>query len=130
MDPHQSFPFGWGNHGPTYNHQVHGLVGGAPQLPSDSSASQAPFPSSYQLGMSSDLPPIDDSSMNADEVEEQPAPLDAIARPKTRSSHRAKREHLDWNAYKDAIWSLYVDQNKTLSETMEAMDNVYSFKAS
>ena len=130
MDPHQSSPFGWGNHEATYNHQVHGLFGGAPQLASSSSTFQAPLQSPFQIGSASDFPPNNDISMEGYEVEEQSAPLDAIAQPETRSSRRTKGEQLDWNAYKNAIRSLYMDQNKTLSETMEAMENVHSFKAS
>jgi hypothetical protein len=130
MDPHQSFPFDWGNHGPAYNHQVHGLLGGPPQPASSSSTFEAPFQNRFQAGMVNDLQPNNDISMEGYEAEEPPAPSAAIAQPNTRSFHRVRGENIDWNAYKDVIRSLYIDQNKSLSETMQAMDNLHSFKAS
>lgn len=63
-------------------------------------------------------------------AEEQPAPSAMRAQTETASSRRGKRELVDWNAHKATIRSLYIDQNKTLSETIEAMDKFYSFKAS
>ena len=80
--------------------------------------------------MVNDLQPNNDISMEGNEAEEPPAPSVAIAQPKTRSFRRVRGENLDWNAYKDAIRSLYIDQNKSLPETMQAMDNLHSFKAS
>ena len=129
MDPRQPFSFDWSNQEPTYDHHVHGLLGGPPPLASNSSNFQAPFQSSFQGAITNDLQANNDISMEGNEVEEQPAPVDVMARPKTGASRRVTSEHLDWNLYKDAIWRLYMDQNKTLSETMEAMDNAYSFKA-
>ena len=129
MDPHQPFPFGWSSDGPTYNHQLHDLLGEPQQLGSISSNFQAPLQGHFHGGIANDFPPNNDISMEGIEVEEKPAPLSTMARPKTKSSGVVKSENLNWNAYKDAIRSLYIDQNKTLSETMEAMKNHHSFKA-
>lgn len=43
---------------------------------------------------------------------------------------RSKYGHLKWDTYKEILKRLYVDENKTLSETMEIMKNEYSFEAS
>ncbi len=130
MDSHQSFAFNWGDHGPSYNQQSHGLLGGPSQLASSSSTFEASYQNPFQAGMANHLPPNNDISMDGIEAEEQPTPSVPTAHPKTGSSRRAKAKHLDWNAYKDAIRSLYIDQNKSLPETMQAMDDLYSFKAS
>ena len=129
MDPHQPFPFDWSNHGPTYNQQVHDLLEEPPQLASISSSFQAPLQSHFQSGIANDFPPNNGISMEGIEVEEQPVPLKTMARPKTKSSGGVKSENPNWNAYKDAIRSLYIDKKKTLSETMAAMKNDHSFKA-
>jgi len=49
---------------------------------------------------------------------------------KSATRRRAKYAHLDWNAHKTSIKSLYMDQGKTLSETMESMNSRFSFNAS
>lgn len=130
MDSHQSFPYNWGDHGPAYNQQVHGLLGGPSQLASTSSNFETSFQNPFHDSMANDFRPNNDIPMEGIEAEEQPIPSIATAQPETGSSRRARAEHLDWNAYKDAIWSLYIDQNKSLSETMQAMDDLHSFKAS
>lgn len=120
MDSQQSFPFDWGdNHEPAYNQQLHDILGGPPQPASSSSTFEAPFQNPFRPGMVDDLQPDNDISMKDNE-----------AQPESRSSRRVRGENLDWNAYKDAIWTLYIDQNKSLSETMQAMDDLHSFKAS
>lgn len=61
------------------------------------------------------------------EAEQLPAPFVEQVEP---HSHRAKYDHLDWDVHKAAIESLYMDQNKNLSETMGIMKDRYSFVAS
>ncbi|RYP62306.1 hypothetical protein DL771_009791 [Monosporascus sp. 5C6A] len=43
---------------------------------------------------------------------------------------RARYGHLDWDAHKDTIKRLYMDEDKTLADTMEIMKRVHSFEAS
>ena len=68
--------------------------------------------------------------MEGNEEEKQPVPAAAIAQSRTGPIHRAKGEQPDWNAYKDTIWSLYIDQDESLPETIQDMENLHSFKAS
>ena len=130
MDSSQSFPIDWSNYGPAHNQQVHGLLGASQGLASNPSTFEAPFPNPFQAGLANDLQPNNDISMEGNEEQEQSAPSVAIAQPKTGSLRRAKGGYLDWNAYKDAIWSLYIGQNKSLSKTIEDMEESHSFKAS
>ena len=130
MDPHQSFPFNWGINGPTYDQQVHGLLREPPQVASSSSTFEAPFQDPFQGSITNELQSNNDIPMAGSEEEQQLAPPVVIAQPKTAFSRRAKGEQLDWNAHKDAIRSLYIDQNKSLSDTMRDMENHHSFKAS
>ena len=64
------------------------------------------------------------------EAQEQPAPTAVREQLRTASSRLAKSQQLDWDTHKPAIKCFYFDQRKTLPETMQAMDEQYSFKAS
>jgi hypothetical protein len=130
MDSRQPFSSAWD--GPAYNQQVHGLVGKSSnnQLASGSFAFEPSYQNHFQADTPYNLQPNTDVSMTGYEVEKLPAPSIAKAPPEIGSSRRAKYEHLDWNAHKAAIQSLYLDQNKSLSETMESMKNLHSFDAS
>ena len=130
MNLDQPFPFDWSNHGPAYNQQVQGLLGGSQRIGSSSSTFEAPFQEPFQAGMANNFQPYNDISMKGNEEEGQPAPAAPIAQARTGPFHRATGEHLDWNTYKDTIWSLYIDQNKSLVETIQDMENLHSFKAS
>lgn len=130
MDSRQSFPFDWSNYGPAHNQQVHGLIGAPQGLAPNPSTFEAPFPTPFQAGLVNNLQPDKDIYMEGDGEEQQSAPSVARAQPNTGSSRRAKSEYPDWNTYKDAIWSLYIDQNKSLAETIQEMENLHSFKAS
>ena len=68
-----------------------------------------------------------DTVMENVEAQEQPALVAVRPHPAPR---RAKSQHLDWDTHKPTIKSFYIDQNKSLLETMQAMDEQYSFKAS
>ena len=130
MDSHQSFPFPWSSHGPAYDQQLHGLLG-RPQQPAPSSSTfEATFPNSFEADMANEIQPNNDISMTGNEEQDQPAPPVAIAQPKVGPFRRVEGEHLDWDAYKDAIWNLYIGQNKSLSETMQDMERLHAFKAS
>lgn len=132
MDPHNQFSAAWDSRGPAYNQQGYGLSGdySNSQVPSGSFAFEPPYQNSFQAHEAYKLQPNTDVSMTGYEVEERPAPSIAKAPPEIRSSRRAKYEHLDWDAHKAAIQSLYMDQNKNLSETMESMKTIHSFDAS
>ncbi|RYP63797.1 hypothetical protein DL770_009297 [Monosporascus sp. CRB-9-2] len=54
-------------------------------------------------------------------------PRGAQTRPR---APRARYGHLDWDAHKDTIKSLYMDEDKTLADTMEIMKREHSFEAS
>lgn len=43
---------------------------------------------------------------------------------------RAKYENLDWERQEAVLRSLYMDQNKSLADTMKIMEEQHSFKAS
>lgn len=130
MESDQSFSLGWGNHGSAYDEQVHGLFEGASQLASSSSA----FGTSYQIhprvGIVGNVQAHNDIPMEDYEAQEQPAPSAVRAPPETAPSRRTKSQHHDWDAHKALIKRLYIDQNKSLPETMEAMERLHSFKAS
>ncbi|KAL8713832.1 MAG: hypothetical protein Q9225_006682 [Loekoesia sp. 1 TL-2023] len=134
MDPHPSTPFGWHNDGTAYAQQSHGLLGGSSQIPSTSAAFEASYQNPFAAGMANEAQPGNDVSMANYEMEPQPGlqPGPSIhgAQRGARPSRRARSGHLDWNAYKDTIKELYIDQNKSLPETMEAMNERYSFNAS
>ena len=130
MDSHQPFTFDWRNHEPAYNQQDHGLFGGPPQPASSTITFEAPFQDPFQAGKRNEVQSNDDALMAGVEEEEQPVPPVATAPPTTGFSRRAKGEQLDWNAYKDTIKSLYIEQKLSLAETMKAMEDLHSFKAS
>ncbi|KAI4280424.1 MAG: hypothetical protein L6R38_004469 [Xanthoria sp. 2 TBL-2021] len=104
MDSDPSIPFGWHNDGTAYD-QIFD-----PDLVHEAQAYNNVSMGNYETGP-------------------RPGPYIHGARD-ARSSRRARSEHLDWNAHKDTIKKLYLDQNKSLSETIEAMKEQYSFDAS
>lgn len=134
MNPHPSMPFGWHNDGTAYGQQVHGLLGGSSQMPSNSAAFEASYQIPFAADMANEAQPSNDVSMANYETEPQlgpqPGPSIHRAQRNARPSRRARSEHLDWNAYKDTIKELYIDQNKSLPETMAVMNEQYSFNAS
>jgi hypothetical protein len=132
MDSRQPFSSPWDSHRSAYNQQVHDLSGESSnnQLAFGSFAFEPSYQDSFQADTAYNHQPNTDVPMTGDEVEELPAPSIATATPGVGSSRRAKYEHLDWNEHKAAIHSLYMDQNKNLSETMESMKILHSFDAS
>lgn len=126
MDSHPSIPFVWRDDGTAYDQQMHGLLGDPSQIPSTSTAHEASYQITPNLAMADEARANNDVSMGQYDV----GPSVYGAPPNARSSRRARGEQLDWNAHKDTIKKLYLDQNNSLSETMEAMKEQYSFHAS
>jgi hypothetical protein len=54
---------------------------------------------------------------------------DIQEQPKT-SLRRSKYGNLDWDRYKEQIRELYLDDNKSLDDTMRTMEEKHSFTAS
>ena len=50
--------------------------------------------------------------------------------PGNNTTRRSKYRHLDWEAHKGRIKQLYLDDDKTLAETMDIMKTGHSFEAS
>ena len=126
MDPYPSILFARRDDGTAYDQQMHGLLGDPPQIPSTSTAHEASYQIPSNLAMADEARANNDVSMGHYDMgpSMHGAPLNA------RSSCRARNEQLDWDAHKDMIKKLYLDQNKSLSETMEAMKEQHSFHAS
>ncbi|KAL8839145.1 MAG: hypothetical protein Q9176_004648 [Flavoplaca citrina] len=130
MDSHPSSSFSWHNDEMAYHPQVNGLLGDFSQIPSTSAAFEAPYQISFAPDMAHEAQASNNVSMGDYETGPQPGPSIHEAQRDARASRRAKSEHLDWNEYKDTIKKLYIDQNKSLLETMKAMSEQYSFNAS
>ena len=130
MDPHPSFQFGWENDENTYDQQGHGLLGLHSQTPTTSSVFGQQYQMPIAAHLANEVQVSNDTPMRNNEEEPQPAPLPHGAQPDTRFQSRGRSERLDWNAHKDMIRELYIDQNYSLPETMEAMRERYSFDAS
>lgn len=130
MDSNPSIPFGWHNDGTAYDQQVHGLLGDSSQIPSTSTAFEASSQIPFAPDPAHEAQAYNNVSMGDYETGPPPGPYIHGAQRDARSSRRARSEHLDWNAHKDTIKKLYLDQNKSLSETMEAMKEQYSFNPS
>lgn len=132
MDSRQPFGSAWNGQGSAYNKQGHGLSGESSnnQLGFGSFAFEPPYQNPFHVDAEYGLRQTPDISMTGHNVEDRPALSIAKGPSEMGSSRRAKYEHLDWNANKAAIQSLYMDQNKSLSETMESMKNLHSFDAS
>ena len=131
MDPQQLFSFSWNNPEHAYNDQVHGVFAGPSQLAPGSSTFSTSYQTLPQQSVTNFLQSDDDVIMEGgSEPKGRPAPSGVRAEPDSKSSRRAKTDSLNWDAHKTAIKTLYIDQNKSLSETRESMDRLYSFKAS
>ena len=130
MNPYQYFQTGYDNRLPANNGQVRGLFTESSRPASGSSI----FGTSYQAQLQNNIAnypqPENDTLMEDAEAQEQATLAAARAQPRTTSSRPAKSQQLDWKTHKPAIKRLYIDQNKSLPETMQAMDEQYSFKAS
>lgn len=57
--------------------------------------------------------------------------LQQVADPSIENtrSRPADKQRLDWDSHKAIIKDLYIDQNKSLPETMKIMGDSYSFHA-
>ncbi|KAL8860637.1 MAG: hypothetical protein Q9178_002990 [Gyalolechia marmorata] len=130
MAAYPSSSFDWHNDGTAYDPQVHGLLGHFPQIPSTSAALKTPYQMPFAPEMAHEAQVSNSVSMGDYETGPQPGPSIHEAQRDAGASRRARSEHLDWNEYKNKIKMLYLDQNKSLSETMEAMSKQYSFNAS
>ena len=126
MDSHPLVPFVSRDDGTAYGQQMHGLLGDPSQIPSTSTAHEASYQIPSNPAMADEARPNNDVSMGHYDM----GPSMHGAPPNARSSRQARGEQLDWDAHKDRIKKLYLDQNKSLSETMEAMQEQYSFHAS
>lgn len=129
MDSNSLYPFDWNNQKSAYNGLVHDPLGEPSPVISGSSAFSASYQNPFRAG-TANVPQPSDISMEGIEMEQPPAPSTASAQPETGSSRRAKFEQLDWNAHKASIKNLYLDENKSLPETMKVMNDIHSFKAS
>ena len=130
MDTHQSFAYAWENDGVTYGPPVHGLLASQSQIPPASSVFQPSYEMPFAPDSTNEVQLRNDVSIGNNEVEPQPAQVRHEVQPDARFPSRGRGERLDWNGHKDMIKKLYVDQNKSLPETMEAMKERYSFDAS
>ncbi|KAL8777117.1 MAG: hypothetical protein Q9213_007998 [Squamulea squamosa] len=99
-------------------------------MPSMSSAFDATYQNPFATDTANEGQPSNDVSMMMYEIEPQLGPTIPGADQDARSSRRARNGHLDWNAFKETIKELYINQNKSLPETMDAMNKQYSFNAS
>ena len=54
----------------------------------------------------------------------------SMAAPPRTASRRSKYKGLDWDEHKPKIKELYLDEDRSLSETMRIMKEAYSFNAS
>ncbi|KAL8767768.1 MAG: hypothetical protein Q9209_005854 [Squamulea sp. 1 TL-2023] len=99
-------------------------------MPSTSTAFDASYQNPVVTDTANEGQPSNDVSIMNHEIEPQPRPIIPGAVQVARSSHRARSGHLDWNTYKETIKELYINQNKSLPETMDAMNKQYSFDAS
>jgi hypothetical protein len=83
---------------------------------------------SHQTGAYHTLP-IKETSIEDFGVGFQSALPVSIATTVNASLPRSKHENLDWKAQKKTIQSLYMDQDKTLTATMDIMKNSHLFFA-
>ena len=130
MEQHRSFQFVWPSPGIPYDQQVHGLLGGSSEVPSVSTGFEQSYRNPFTADMGNGFQPSNDVSMEDQQTGPPPIPSIPGAQTEARASRRARSEHLDWNAYKETIRELYIEQNNSLAETMEAMKEDYSFNAS
>jgi hypothetical protein len=131
MDWNNDFNWGnWNDPGASRSQNFSGPSGTNQTVPL---ASSDPSPyKSYQNGSHQDrtyhAPPAEDVSIKDISVGFQsvlPNPVAAAG----YAIPRVKNEGLDWKAQKNAIRSLYMDEDKTLKATIDIMKNVYSFNA-
>lgn len=85
------------------------------------------------------LNPIDDAQMhqvrnnnpNITQSQENHSSSDNVAeRPAPKATKRSKFGKLDWDYHKEKIRILYLEENKSLAETMELMRQRHGFDAS
>lgn len=126
MDQHPSFSFAWHNPGIAYDQQVHGLH----EVPPISAGFEQSYQNPFTADRANEIQPSNDVAMEDQQTGLPPIPSIPGAQAEARALRRPRSEHLDWNAYKAKIEELYMTQNKTLPETMEAMNEKYSFNAS
>ncbi|KAI1130526.1 hypothetical protein F5Y10DRAFT_235429 [Nemania abortiva] len=72
--------------------------------------------------------PEEDMTMTDFNTQYLSGPVPPVDGPQTRK--RTKYRHLHWDAHKNEIRELYLDQDCTLKDTMEIMANTRSFNAS
>lgn len=129
INPYNSFPIGWDNIDIPLPDHIRDLFTESAQPASDAFNFGTSYQAHLRNGIANDPQPNDTFEENV-EAPEQLALTVVRAQPETASSRRAKSQHLDWDTHKHTIKSFYIDQNKSLPETMQAMDEQYSFKAS
>lgn len=59
----------------------------------------------------------------------QPIPLQSQPNAFNSTSRRSKHADLDWDEYQDTLHELYMQEGKTLTETMKIMKEQYGFVA-
>jgi Clr5 domain len=63
-------------------------------------------------------------------TEENTGRLASIPESSERPSKRSKYRHLDWDGNQDRLRQLYLEEGKSLTETMQIMKNEHGFDAS
>ena len=138
MDGHHSFSFSWDATHPNYNQPMHRHA--LNPLEGSSRTALAAEPNAYEVLQYRTTPQTpygegDGVQPNNNLKDQAGLQLDQepdVTRPQptVKPSRRAKYLDLDWNANRVAIKGLYIDQNKSLSETIEIMKDRHGFDAS
>lgn len=129
MDLHAPASPSWDRNGNAYHQPVHDIFDSSSLILSDSPAFQPSYHDPFTT-MENKAQPSSEISMGNNETELHSAPSIRGAQMDARPTRRARSDRLDWDACKDTIKELYIDQNKSLSETMAVMRKEYSFNAS
>ena len=130
MDSHPLFSFSWQNDGTPFDQQVHSLFERHSQIPSTPSVFEPSYQTPFAAHLANEVQLSNEVSRGNNDEGSQPASAVYGIQPGAGFPNRGMGERLDWNAHKDKIRELYVEQNNSLPETMEAMKELYSFDAS
>ena len=120
MDSSQAFSFTWDPQGPTYTSRTDNLFG------DPSFHTSAPFQTSGYITQSSN-----DVQMEGADIQLDSQSATTTNRPGAITpSSRPRNERLDWSAHYATIKQLYIDENKSLPQTKEIMEQNHSFRDS
>ncbi|KAK8084450.1 hypothetical protein PG997_005721 [Apiospora hydei] len=132
MDSHDSHGFSWTSPrtSRTYNFPNSFELGQDVQPVPGPSTIGPPFNAQGSSGTDSANGDTADAPMEGAALMQPPLRAVSETVPHTSTNRRSKYKHLDWDAHKDIIRQLYLDDDKTLAETMDTMKNTHSFEAS